>query len=363
VHYGELFVCCPAVVARIGLFPPLTDLPGPAYLRFTEFLASWHLRLSQFGVALFFLVSGFVIPCSLQRNSLGGFFLRRFFRLYPTLWVVQAVVLAVLLLQSRYHGLPFPFGRSAAASNAVLINSYLGHPFIETACWTLLVEELFYALCAVCAWRGVLHRPATVLLVALALAGLSLAFGWVRPGPGPRWQQVMFWLGANGSFVIFIFIGVVLHFLHQGAWRLRQGGPLVLALAGLYALCWSCGVVRHLGEQATWVVSALAALAVFVPLLLLNRWLPYSRWLDWLAEISYPLYLVHATLGYVVIRLVYLRTGSLYLGFAAAFAGAVALAALLHRFVERPGNNIGKRLAARLAPAAAAPVAGARRAA
>jgi peptidoglycan/LPS O-acetylase OafA/YrhL len=103
-------------------------------------------------------------------------------------------------------------------------------------------------------------------------------------------------------------------------------------------------------------MSPLAALVLFVALLLVNRRLPYSRWLDRLAEISYPLYLVHATLGYIVIRAIYLSTGSLYLGIAAAFVVVVVLATLLHRYVERPGNEIGKRLAARPAPATAWPV-------
>jgi peptidoglycan/LPS O-acetylase OafA/YrhL len=86
-----------------------------------------------------------------------------------------------------------------------------------------------------------------------------------------------------------------------------------------------------------------------VTLLLLNHRLPHGRWLDRLAEISYPLYLVHATLGYIVIRAVYLGTGSLYLGIAIAFTVVLALAALLHRYVERPGNEIGRRLASWLA--------------
>src|SRR5262245_28055169 len=86
-HCGYVFVEHPKVAAAMGLFPPLTDLPRPAYLGFFHFLAAHHLSLGFFGVVLFFLTSGFVIPYSLGRNSLGGFFLRRFFRLYPTLWL------------------------------------------------------------------------------------------------------------------------------------------------------------------------------------------------------------------------------------------------------------------------------------
>jgi peptidoglycan/LPS O-acetylase OafA/YrhL len=356
-HYGHLFVLAPETVGRLCLCPPLTDLPRPAFLRVFAVCDAWHFSAANFGVALFFLVSGFVIPFSLRRNSLGGFFVRRFFRLYPTLWLVLLLVLAVLACNARRYGLPFPFGKRVIAGNALLVSQYLGLPIIEAVTWTLLVEELFYALCALCAWRGVLDRVATVLLVALAAAGVSVAFSFTRLVIGmPRWHYPLYFLGLNASFVVFIFIGVVLHHLYSGAWRLRLGLPTVLALFGLFVLCSRYGVLRHAGGVG-WAWTGLMALVLFGSLLAGRRWLPYVRWVDRLADVSYPLYLTHGTLGYVVIRAVYLVSGSLYLGFAAGFAAALTLSALLHRFVERPGNDLGRRLAARLSTPAPAPVA------
>ena len=42
------------------------------------------LSLGQLGVALFFLVSGFVIPISLPKYSVPGFLVARVLRIYPT---------------------------------------------------------------------------------------------------------------------------------------------------------------------------------------------------------------------------------------------------------------------------------------
>jgi peptidoglycan/LPS O-acetylase OafA/YrhL len=362
-HYTALFVLAPGTVGNLCLCPPLAGLPRPAYLRFYAALDACRFSLPNFGVAIFFLVSGFVIPFSLRRNTLVGFFVRRFFRLYPTLWLVQLLVLAALALNARHYGLPFPFGKRIVAGNAFLVSSYFGQPFIESVCWTLLVEELFYALAALCAWRRLLDRPAAVLLVALAAAAVAASFSFPQLTVDmPGWHYPVFFLGLNATFVVFIFIGVALHHLHRGAWRPRLALPMVLALFGLFVLCCRLGVVRYVGGAAPWLTTGSAALLVFGGLLAADRYLPYSRWLDRLADVSYPLYLTHATLGYLVIRAVYLRTGSLYLGFAAAFAAAVALAALLHRFVERPGNDLGRRVAARLAEWAEAREARSRRA-
>src|SRR5947199_3066526 len=82
-HYGHLFVLDPQTVGVLCLCPPLKGLPRPAFLRVFELCQVWYFSPANFGVALFFLVSGFVIPFSLRRNTLGGFFVRRFFRLYP----------------------------------------------------------------------------------------------------------------------------------------------------------------------------------------------------------------------------------------------------------------------------------------
>jgi peptidoglycan/LPS O-acetylase OafA/YrhL len=74
----------------------------------------------------------------------------------------------------------------------------------------------------------------------------------------------------------------------------------------------------------------------------LFRW-PFAR----LADISYPLYVVHGILGYSIIA------ASLQAGLAAglsivlAITGVVALAALLHVAVERPSQALGKSLAKR----------------
>ena len=66
----------------------------PAYLKFSIEV----VRPGEFGVVLFFLVSGFIIPASIEKYaSLGRFWVGRFFRLFPLYW---ACVLAALLLHS-----------------------------------------------------------------------------------------------------------------------------------------------------------------------------------------------------------------------------------------------------------------------
>src|SRR5262245_59868150 len=51
--------------------------------------------IGHLGVCLFFIVSGYVIPLSLDRLALGVFWWRRFVRLYPCYWLSIVLVLIV----------------------------------------------------------------------------------------------------------------------------------------------------------------------------------------------------------------------------------------------------------------------------
>ena len=59
-----------------------------------HFLYQW-LNLGQYGVFVFFLVSGYIVPASLERKgSIRGFWISRAFRLYPMFlvaWCIAAV--------------------------------------------------------------------------------------------------------------------------------------------------------------------------------------------------------------------------------------------------------------------------------
>lgn len=140
------------------------------------------------GVALFFVLSGFLITTLLVRErrrfghvSLRSFYARRALRLLPALVVAIAggVVLAVAVGSD-----PVTMAKDGLASLFYLGNfrdqlGLYGGPFAHL--WTLAMEEQFYLLwplviVATGSWRRV-----DVARVALAIAGISLV---VRFGVG-----------------------------------------------------------------------------------------------------------------------------------------------------------------------------------
>jgi len=65
------------------------------------------VSLGTLSVDLFFVISGFLVTCSLlQRRNLRDFFAARFLRIYPALWIMVGVV--VLFLGTRFGDTSLP---------------------------------------------------------------------------------------------------------------------------------------------------------------------------------------------------------------------------------------------------------------
>ena len=111
---------------------------------FREFDFS-RFAIGNFGVILFFLCSGFIIPVSLERqNSLKRFWLRRLCRLFPLYWfsifvcVVGGFYLRLNLLPAEFFARPL---------GTIAANATMGPPLLTLAVWLgarLLVSSLTY---------------------------------------------------------------------------------------------------------------------------------------------------------------------------------------------------------------------------
>ena len=79
-HYFAVYWLSPPAVGDLLHVPP--DKPAvPVLAHWLTF--SPHFDFGAFGVALFFLVSGFVIPFSLKNAGFLSFLVARFFRSMP----------------------------------------------------------------------------------------------------------------------------------------------------------------------------------------------------------------------------------------------------------------------------------------
>src|SRR4051812_12421680 len=94
-HLGHVFWMMPALSLYLGS-PEMQPRPWWLAIAIDTYLPVGFV--GHFGVALFFLISGFVIPFSLIGRSRGQFAVSRFFRIWPTYAIGLTITAAFVML-------------------------------------------------------------------------------------------------------------------------------------------------------------------------------------------------------------------------------------------------------------------------
>ncbi len=365
-----------------------------------SFLYQW-LNLGQYGVFVFFMVSGYIVPASLERKgSVRGFWISRAFRLYPM------VLLAIALSAIEYktgHGTIANAGKHplvAILGWMFMLQNVTAGVNVPLVIWTLSYEMVFYLLIAALFSWGVHRRSgwyATALAVgAVALGGVlpMAALGtWDGPGQGPlvldavtdalvlaglalatlsrSWPAkagttlaalvalVLVTFNQNypypwsGCVILgLMFTGTMIYRAEQG----QAGKRLTAAVAAGALILFTVAGVWHGARQydrhwqVQWATSVLLAGATFgAGLAVRRRRIP--RWCAWLGMISYSVYLLHPLVFnlYRSIPVLHRKHAmpDQVLFFVGLLAVIIALSALTYHLVEKPMQRLGRWVAAR----------------
>ncbi len=298
------------------------------------------------GVALFFFISGYVIPLSVGRGlQVAPFLARRLFRIYP----LYLAALLLLLIGGETGLLPRWSDMGSAspwrwAANLLLIQDFVGQPAFLGVSWTLIIELAWYALFAATLLRfgprapDLLDRAAPALLLLAAAASLALA---VRL---PLGRPTMIYAAILGYQCFRHGRGEI-----SGA-RLVQS-VAVFAGVTLVTTAVAFGVFRHphitlAQAMGPWLLATAVFVGVVTVPALRDAALLSRGLLPLLGAGSYSLYLLHP-IGIAAAETHFAESWRL--------PAALALTALLtiagYRGIERPGIAVGRRVARRLVPA------------
>jgi len=314
-------------VAQPALTHDVSTLPG------RSLVAAGFL-----GVEFFFLISGFVIALTLQRCSgLWSFAWRRAIRLLPAMLVCSV---ATLLLMPVIGVAPFSDVEpvdllpSLLFLDPWLVNRITGldTSWVSGVYWSLFEEVKFYALAGSLYF---LTRGRLLLSLALAVLAMCVAEGIARMLGLDGLAQTLRLLMIPTYGPLFL-SGVALHSLF------RAGGasglaPWVLLFSALYAISAYSPLA---GRHGDWLQASV--LAGFYGLFLLLVAAPRSlRWLGGgglplIGAASYPLYLLHESVGVSLIQRAYAWHPVPWLWQAIALVAITALCILVTLHIERP---------------------------
>ncbi|WP_306223468.1 acyltransferase family protein [Bosea beijingensis] len=306
-----------------------------------------NLSLGRFGVALFFLVSGFVVPFSIQgERPLRHFAISRLFRLYPALWLA----LALLAFMAWLSGDRAPM--ATVLANMTMAPPLFGQPWLSPIYWTLFVELVFYGLVTLLFATGMLRNTGALLGLGLGLIAATVLPVQLQ-AHGIAGLPVQY-LGMHLSFLL---LGLLLRLWLVERRPGAQLSTVVLGFAQLAAVAAVSSFSLARGDHFIMeglrpVLGAyLAAFAVFFAAIRLER--PRSPLLARIGLISYAMYLFHGPVNAAVYRALPL-TGLLsdLATMLICIGLTLALSWLVYRLVERPMIQLGRSLSAgRVGPA------------
>jgi peptidoglycan/LPS O-acetylase OafA/YrhL len=306
------------------------------------------------GVVLFFGISGMLIPTSLRGARKDGtrrFVIRRFFRLYPAYWLSLPLGYLVywVLFGNRMDA-------AGLLANVTMIPTAFGFDPVMGHYWTLETELYFYVLCLVLFWFGGLHRMRALCATCVGLCALFVVTGALHLIPANALGQykgmlfhlaIMFW-GAcfrqaydAPRATLSVGIGRLRQSLsYRAAVALLTGLLVVIALL-MAAVNWRHGDLAHVSTSLGYV-AGLALFIVFATVLKLR-----SRFLAWLGEISYSVYLLHGLPLYLLFWAAqrwHLTGGPLALYMITALVPAILLSWLSYRWCEAPAVRVAHAL-------------------
>jgi peptidoglycan/LPS O-acetylase OafA/YrhL len=342
-HYFGVFWTRPDAAASLVNAPQLSISGGVPLLTWLS-REHGYFDSGRFGVALFFLISGFVIPVSLRNQSRIGFAVSRFMRLWPTYAIGLTCTILFILWSSFIFGRSFPVGPEVIALNYSLgLRDLAGVPSLDGIVWTLEIEVRFYLLCILIAPWLRAGSPNAVIAASVVIAAMDAAVDFFRlsivsninPWVGLSWVASL-----DGQMILFMLIGTLFH-LHMR--RRLSNANLCLLVSSFFLVhvaLWRFGVTP--GYLAG-VGGYAAALALFAFCYCFREKIGERKSLGWLAENSYSLYVVHAVPGYVIMRIAVAHGIVPWICTVLAFLWAFCAAPVLHHLIEVPTHKLGRQ--------------------
>jgi peptidoglycan/LPS O-acetylase OafA/YrhL len=152
-------------------------------------------------------------------------------------------------------------------------------------------------------------------------------------------------------YLVFMFIGTAINFHWRRQLGSRALGFAVALLFGAAALAhWSVAGDNIRGLAAAYPLAVLVFLGSYA---MRDRFTRLTA-LRWLAQVSYPLYVVHTIPGFVLMRALVDNGVGSDVAVISAIGLTLGVAFIVHRTVERPTQTIGKRQARILSAAGSA---------
>lgn len=287
-------------------------------------------RYGYLGVDMFFTISGFVVLLSAWGRRPSEFVISRVVRLYPAYWVAVTLttIVAITLSRGMFKITPVQY-----AANMTMLNSVAHIANIDVVYWTLYAEIRFYVLIFVLAWAGITRgRVVAVLWTWLAATAM------IETHALPTGLNATLDILVQSQWSHYFIAGMALCLIYRCGVSWQLGAILAIAYANAVYQAINFGHLvasrYHQSLHAPVIATTVTVIFIVMTLIALRTTRRLGRpWFAVAGALTYPLYLVHAYIGFVIINLIGWHLNRWVL-LVAMIAGMCGLAYAIHRLIE-----------------------------
>lgn len=311
-------------------------------------------RIGIYGVSMFFVLSGLSMALVYENyitnlRSSFQFFLRRFFRILPLLWV--AVILLMVL--NAVIGEKQPIAAKILLNLTTLFGFVRPYAYINVGAWSIGNEMVYYSLTPFLIMifnRRVLYG--NIIFALTVLLGIYFAIDIISTSGtlASQWRQ---YINPFNNFFLYC-SGVTIYYnLSKGneSWKIALISIFVAMLIFIvyHAKGDLVGIVTGVNRFAFSIASILLVIGFYKIPAYLPKFASYP--LEKIGVITYGIYLLHPIvyklIGIIFNKLHY-NNQYPYWRVAIVIVLTLILAQLVYLFIEKPFIKIGKRITSRI---------------
>lgn len=300
------------------------------------------LNYGPLGVSVFFMISGFVIMFSLSKLTSIEFIIQRAFRIFPTYWIGLLICFSFISLSSYYWGSnpQDSYPKNIWILNVILAHTVMWMPSVDFVNWTLAVEMKFYIISAFLFYMT--KNPKRYLSLALIVMSIPVMVIYLYRHDIISISPNVYAFINEAKYIPFLFIGTCFYYFMNSSINRME----FLIFSSIFFCSFSLfmfgdGDFKYACGMS---INYAAGAFVFSICYLLRKLFKPNVIIDFFADISYPLYLVHSVMGYVVMSILISFEMPMSICALVAFILSVLVSTILNRTIEKWSNRIGKSI-------------------
>jgi len=290
-------------------------------------------KYGYLGVDLFFIISGFVIAFSIEKSDFISFVKSRFIRLFPAYWICLFITsfIIIFLGNDRYHVNLVQF-----LANLTMLNGFVKIENIDGVYWSLFLELKFYIIISLVLLNSKIKKNIYYIMIGwLLISYLHFVLDF---------QSNIFFKAINYLFFFeyssYFISGVMFYKIF------KYGNSKKYSFAILFSFILSLlSINKHVAflNDHYQVNFSIIIISIFISIFYILFYLISTHNLNILNKsfflnlgvITYPLYLIHQYVGFILFNYFHQKVNKNIL-LLSVFLLMILISYLINKYFEVP---------------------------